>query len=129
MGKWVGRVSGAAVIGFVAYGAYTYFAAGYHTRPELPEGAFFISFNSGLRAMVVDIEQERATRQYLGVPFAVPVDVEDAWSICKRASPEETEAVLAETDMAPGTRLDAVCTVEVDGTRFRRGAIFTVPRS
>jgi hypothetical protein len=128
MGKWIGRASGAAIIGFVAYGAYTYFAESYHTRPQLPEGAFSISFNSGLRAVVLDIPPERKTRRYLGVPFEVPDSVESVWSWCKRPSADVAAEVLKQTDMGPGSRLDAVCMAELDGATLRRGAIFSVPR-
>lgn len=129
MGKWIGRISGAAIIGFVAYGAYTYVAGGYLTRPELPPGAFSFSFNSGLKAIALDIPEERQTRKYLGVPFDVPSHAEDAWAMCKRPSPEEAARVLKETNMGADSRLDAICTVEVDGATLRRGAIFSVPRS
>lgn len=129
MGKWIGRISGTAIIGFVAYGAHLYIDGGYHTRPELPEGAFSFSFKTGLRAIAVDIPEERRTRKYLGVPFDVPVWAEGAWSLCKRPSEEEAAEVLKGANMTPETRLDAVCTVEADGVTLRRGAIFSVPRS
>jgi hypothetical protein len=128
MGKWIGRVSGAAIIGFVAYGAYTYVAGGYLTRPALPEGAFSFSFNSGLKAIAVDIPQERQTRKYLGVPFDVPSHAENAWAMCKRPSADEAARILKETDMGPDSRLDAICVVDVDGVPLRRGAIFSVAR-
>lgn len=128
MGKWMGRISGAAIVGFLAYGAYTYFDRGYHTRPELPEGAFSFNFKNGLRAIAVDIPEQRQTRRYLGVPFEVPSWAEDTWSFCRRPGPGEAEDVLKEIDMGPGSRLDAICTIEADGNTIRRGAIFSVPR-
>lgn len=128
MGKWVGRISGAAIIGFVAYGGYLYFDGGYHTRPDLPEGAFSFSFTTGFRAIALDLPNERATRRYLGIPFDVPAWAEDRWSMCKRPSPQEAADVMARVDMGPPGRLDAICTVETDQTTVRRGAIFSVPR-
>ncbi|MBT6276667.1 MAG: hypothetical protein HOI95_21335 [Chromatiales bacterium] len=128
MGKWIGRISGVALVGFAAYGGYVYFAGGYHTRPELPKGAFSFSFKSGFRAIALDIPEERETRRYLGVPFDVPFWAEDAWSMCKRPSTEEAAEVLKQVDMGAGSRLDAICTVEADGTTIRRGAVFSVPR-
>lgn len=129
MGKWIGRISGAAVVGFVTYGAHTYFDQGYHTRPDLPKGAFSFTFNSGFRAIALDIPQERDTRRYLGVPFDVPPEAEDEWSMCKRPSTQEAAEVLEGVDMPRGSRLDAVCTIEADGSTLRRGAIFSVPKS
>ena len=129
MGKLVGRLSGAAVLGFAIYGGYTYFEQGYHTRPEIPAGAISFSFNSGLRAIALDMSAERETRRYLGVPFDVPPEVEDAWSICRAPDEAVAAEVVKQFDMGPQSRLDAVCIVETGDTVIRRGAIFSVPRN
>jgi len=128
MGKWVGRISGAAIIGFVSYGGYVYFADGYHSRPELPAGAISFSFNSGLRAIATGIPEERHKRRYLGVPFDVPDAAKSLWSTCKPPTDEEAAFVREQIDMGPPARLDAICIVEVEGKPLTRGAIFSAPR-
>ncbi len=119
-----------AVACFVGYGIYDYFRAGLHTRPEMPQGAFSISFKTGFRAILVDVPNERDTRRYFGYPAEVPFYLEDAWSICSPpTSDEEPEAVaFMEAQDFPGARFEVVCRIQVDDETVIRGVITTVPR-
>lgn len=109
--------------------AYDYFARGYHTRPELPVGAFSLSFNNGFRAMLLDIPDERSTRRYFGVASnKVPFWAEDAWSSCRQPTKQEASRVLSEVDLGAGSRLDAVCTIQADDATITRGAVLSVPK-
>lgn len=53
MSKWSKRVLFAVILAggcYVAYGLYDGYRAGYHTRPDMPDGAFSISYKNGMRA-------------------------------------------------------------------------------
>jgi hypothetical protein len=127
MRKWSNRIAGVILISSLAYGAYLYFAGGYHTRPDIPAGAFSASFKNGLRA-IIDRPDERSTRRYLGVPFDVPFWAEDAWAFCSPPTKKEASDILEQIDMGPGSRLDAICKITADDTLILRGAVFSVPR-
>ena len=118
------------ILAFGGYAAYDYYTAGLHTRPEMPEGAFSRSFKNGLRAIFVDMPDERETRRYFGFPSEVPFYLKDSWSWC--SPPTKQERALAAPFMAkrdwPGQRFDAVCKVTVEGKEVIRGLIVTVPR-
>lgn len=108
-------------------GAYEYFGAGLHTRPPMPEGAFSISFKSGLRAVVVDVPDVRPERKYLGAPFDVPTWYEDSWSFCAAPTPDEL-AEAENQDLDPGMRLEAMCKIDLgDGEQIVRGALLSIP--
>lgn len=51
-----------AIIAYSGYGAYDFYRAGLHTRPEMPDGAFSISYKNGLCAILVNVPDERPTR-------------------------------------------------------------------
>ena len=129
MAKWIGRVSGAAVVGFAAYGVFTYFSQGYHTRPDVPEGGFSITFNSGLRAIVEGVTQDRQNKRYLGVPYDVPEWAEDRWAMCQPPGEDETDDLPRKVDLGPGSRLEALCRVDGEGETVLRGAIYSAPRT
>ncbi len=74
------RVGLVVILAFGGYVAYDSYMAGYHTRPEMPEGAFSLSYKNGLRGILVDVPDERQTRRYLAVPMKVAFYLEDAWS-------------------------------------------------
>lgn len=117
-------------VGLVGWGVYDYRMAGLHTRPDMPPGAFSISYKSGLRAILVDVPDERETRRYLGYPADVPFYIEDAWTFCSPPEGDEVaeaERWLAEGDQ-PGMRVEAICRIDVDGETVIRGIITTVPR-
>ena len=94
----------------------------------MPDGAFSLSFNSGFRAIMLDIPDEGLDRRYFGVPFEVPFWAESAWSFCVRPDPAQQLEISESVDLGPGSRLEAVCTLEVDGETINRGAVFSVPR-
>lgn len=114
-------------LGFLAYDQYR---AGYFTRPDMPEGAFSLSYKSGMRGIVVGIPDEKTTRRYLGFPREVPFYLEDAWSFCRSPREDEQQRVAAfmkDRDW-PGERFEAVCEIEVDGEAVVRGWITSVPK-
>lgn len=124
--KWIGVL---LLLGFVGYGVVDYFRAGYHTRPAMPEGAWSLSFKSGLRGIVVDVSEDDS-RRYLGVPMDVPFYLKDSWSWCyppKDGEIAQAQAFIAERDW-PGQRFEAVCKVSVEDTEVVRGLIISVPR-
>jgi hypothetical protein len=120
------RVIGLLFLASLAYGGYQNYRGGYFSLPELPEGAFALSFENGLRAILVDVTDERETRTYLGAPHKkTPKWFEDAWSTCKPPSPDERVQLA---NVGDGARLDAVCTIEADGKVYPRGVVFSVPK-
>ncbi|WP_170787748.1 hypothetical protein [Ruegeria lacuscaerulensis] len=125
MWKWL--AGGALVIG-MGYIAYDYYRAGFHTRPELPEGAFSISFKSGLRAILVDVPNERASRRYFGYPVEVPFYLEDVWSYCYQPPDSEREQLRQQLGDRPGERIEGVCEIDVDGDMVVRGVVTSVPK-
>lgn len=119
--KWI---IGVAVLVGVGLVGYDYFKGGFHTRPEMPEGAFSLSYKSGLRAIVVGMPDMRPERKYLGIPFKVPSWYEAAWSFCSAPSPDEK---AKSQDLGPGSRLEAICRIKTDDTEVLMGAIYSVP--
>lgn len=130
MWKWIGRALIVAVVAFVGYGAYDYYQADLHTRPDMPWGAFSISYKNGMRAILVDVPNEKETRRYFGYPAEVPFYIEDAWAFC--TPPEGSEKAEAEKFIkefsGPGERFEVVCRVKVDNETVIRGFITSVPR-
>ena len=130
MRKWIVRAAMVAVIGFVGYGAYDYYRAGLHTRPEMPPDAFSLSFKGGMRGIMVDVPDDRETRRYRAYPSDVPSYMEFAWSTCSTPTNEEAPHVerwMTENHV-PGNRFEAVCRIEVDDETVVRGFITSVPR-
>lgn len=126
MWKWI---VGLIIIGGGGYLGYDSYMAGHFTRPAMPDGAFSLSFKNGLRGILVDVPNEKATRRYLGVPMEVPFYLTDAWSWCYPPIEEEAPQVshfMAELNW-PGQRFEAVCKITVEGTEVMRGLIISVP--
>lgn len=134
MWKWIGRAVLLGVVGLVGWGVYGYFRVGLHTRPEMPPGAFWFIYESGLRAILVDVPDERETRRYLGYPADVPFYIEDTWTFCSPPEGQEiaeAERWLNESDprgRPPGMRVEAICRIDADGEIVIRGIITSVPR-
>lgn len=128
--KWILRAIVVALIGYVGYGFYDYYRAGLHARPDMPDGAFSISYKNGLRAIITGIGEKDEGRRYFGFPQDVPHYIRDAWSIC--APPEGDEVAMAEKFLEdrsmPGERFEVVCKVTVDDDVVVRGVITSVPR-
>lgn len=130
MGKWILRGVALVVAAFGAYAVYDYYRAGFHTRPDMPPGAFSISFTTGMRAILVDVPNERDTRRYFGFPAEVPFYLEDTWSTCSPPTVQEApeaERFMAQRDF-PGERLEVVCRIQVEEETVIRGIITTVPK-
>lgn len=130
MWKWIKRLLAIALVGVIGYGGFDYYRAGYHTRPEMPDGAFSISFANGLRAILIDVPNERDARRYFGFPMEVPFYLKDSWSFCHPPTAEEKGQVDAfmERREWPGERFEVVCKVKVDEDVVVRGVITTVPK-
>lgn len=147
---WVSKIIVLGVVGYVGVGAYGLYKGGYFDLPEVPDGAYPISFKSGLRGIVLDAEVSEARyanmpaffrrlsyanpdRRYFGMPYDVSPWFEDAWSTCIAPTEVEREQISAsmpdETKRKMvGARLDALCYIEADGgQRIARGLIYSVP--
>ncbi|MEW2912325.1 hypothetical protein [Leisingera sp. JC11] len=130
MWKWIGRALIAAVVALIGYVAYDYYRADLHTRPEMPPGAFSISYKNGMRAILVDVPNERETRRYFGYPAEVPFYIEDVWAFCTPPeADEQNDAVkFIKASNKPGERFEVVCRIKVDDDTVIRGFITSVPR-
>ena len=129
MWKKVIGISLVAVIGYFAYEGYRdYYKLGLDTRPEMPNGAFSMSFKSGLRAILVDVPNERDARRYFGYPAEVPFYLEDVWSFCTPSTKEYAAEFLERLGNNPGERFEAVCRIQVDDDKVIRGFITSVPK-
>ena len=109
--------------------AYDYYSADLHLRPDMPEGAFSLSFADGPRVILQDMEDESFTRRYLARSYkSTPEWYRQSWSFC--TAPSEAELAEAESRIAssPGMRLDAVCTLDVEGEIIPMAQIYSVPR-
>ncbi|WP_155947218.1 hypothetical protein [Pseudorhodobacter ferrugineus] len=149
MKRWGLRIVGIAVASYIALYAYSFYRSGYPSLPDLPDGAYTLSFKSGFRAIILDAEVPEQNgynppkyfrylsvanrkRRYFGVPLEVQPWFKDAWSWCK--TPTENE--VAELQSLPddlrrrveNARFEAVCRLDVDGTEILRGLVFSVPR-
>ncbi|KWV56675.1 hypothetical protein AS026_33035 [Rhizobium altiplani] len=130
MGKLKDRIIVTAIVTAGSWWAYEAYRAGNFARPTMPEGAFSLSYPSGLRAIMVNIPNERKTRRYMGFPSDVPFYLEKAWSFCSPPNTKEQKQ-LDETMKVrdlPGARIEAVCKIKVDGNSVVRGVITSVPR-
>lgn len=150
--SWIGRIVVLGVVGYVGYGAYDLHRGGYFSLPDIPNGAYPISFKSGLRGVVHDIQVEDDTqastpkwfrrlaranqsRRYLGVPMDVPTWASSKWAKCLPAEAEDQQEIEARMpgdylkDLE-GARLDAICFIETDqeDKPIFRGLIYSVPR-
>lgn len=148
--KWIGRIIVVGIVGYLGLLVYEYNRRGLFSMPDLPQGAYYVSFKNGLRGIVLDADVpetstgdgpkffrslsiENRDRKYLGIPADVPSWFADAWSIC-RAPTEQDRADIAENlpdDMRRTlvtARFEAVCRIDVDGQPLTRGLLFSVPR-
>lgn len=148
---WITKLVVLGVVGYCGYAAYDLQRGGYFDLPEMPAGAYSISFANGLRGIVLNadvpdkgildrpaifrrLSHADPKRKYLGIPMTVASWFEDVWSTCipptdeirnyvDESMPDEMKAQLQ------GTRFDAFCYIDVDGQqRIARGVIYSVPR-
>ena len=147
---WVSKLIGLGFAGYIAYGVYEHYRAGYFHLPDLPDGAYTVSFSNGLRGIVLDAQVgdnmfksgpailrrlsfANRERKYLGIPMKVAPWFEDAWSTCMAPTDLDSEQVAAampeETrKQLRGARLEALCYIEVDNEQvIPRGLIYSVP--
>ncbi len=126
--KWLLRLVGVGVVGFIGFGIYEYYRAGLNTRPPMPEGAFSLSFTGGLRGIMLGVEDEGTTRRYMGrTRTDIPVWFKDSWSYCMPPTEDNRAALLEQLKVGPGMRLDGVCTLDADGDVITTGYILSVP--
>lgn len=151
MPKFITKTIGLVAVLLVGYSVYDGYKAGYFNLPDMPEGAYQISFASGLRGIILEAEvsdasvgdypkwmrrlsQANPERRYLGLPFDVPEWFVGAWSYCQSPNQEE-KAELARTlpqDMQidlTGARFDFICRLNLDSDeQLLTGLIFSVPQ-
>ena len=122
--KWLIVVAAVIVIGGGGYIAYDSYRFGFFSMPDLPEGAYPLSFKNGVRAIMDGVPKAEPDRKFVSRAFEVAPWFEKAWSTC--TSPTEAESAEAE-DLGPGTRFEAICRIDADGTKVLRGVIYSVP--
>lgn len=146
--RWLFRILALGFLGSCVFSGYKYYRAGYFSLPDLPNGAYPVSFDNGLRGILLEAEVEdhsadkdpaffrvitvaNPSRRYIGTSFKVERWFVDAWSWCK-APTDEDKAMLEQTpDISQrfqNARFEAVCRINVDGKEILRGLIFSVPR-
>ena len=149
MKRWILWIISSLAVSFAFYYAYGFYRNGYLSLPDLPDGAYTLSFENGFRAIVLDavvpdangddapkylrsLSVANRERKYLGIPLEVQPWFKDAWSWCKPPTAEETTGLEQMSDdfkrSVENARFEAVCRIDVDGTKIVRGLIFSVPR-
>jgi hypothetical protein len=147
---WFGKLLIVGVVGYAGYFVYGLNRAGYFSLPDIPVGAYPISFKSGFRAIVYEMDvtddqyadapkifrnltMANPDRRFIGLPSDVPRWFEDTWSTCRPGTDEEREHIVStmpedvKREMV-GARLDAICYIEIEGERpILRGLIYSVP--
>lgn len=147
---WFTKLLLVGVVGYTGYSAFDLHRGGFFSLPDIPDGAYPISFKSGFRAIVYDMEVTDAQyadtpkifrrltlanpdRRFLGLVSDVPRWFEETWSKCRRGTDEEREQIVStmpedvRKEMV-GARLDAICFIEIEGERpMLRGLIYSVP--
>lgn len=147
---WFSKLLLIGVIGYGGYYIHKLNEAGYLSLPEIPSGAYPISFPNGFRGIVYDMEVtdslhadapkifRRLTlankdRRFFSIVYDVPEWFEKSWTKCAPGTEEERASAMATIpqDMQQeliGARLDAICYLELEGDRpLLRGLIFSVP--
>ncbi|WP_444463840.1 hypothetical protein [Rhodobacter capsulatus] len=149
MTRWIFRILLLAILGIASFMGYDFYRAGNLSLPDLPDGAYTLSYKSGFRAIVLDAEVSNPIagngskyfrslgvanpdRKYLSVPFDVQPWFKEAWSWCKSPTEQEKSDLEQMPDdfkrSVANARFEAVCRIDVDGTEIVRGLIFSVPR-
>lgn len=147
---WFTKLLVIGVVGYVGYATYDLHRGGYFSLPDIPTGAYPISFKSGLRGVVYDMDvtddqyadvpkifrrlgMANRDRRFISLPSDVPRWFEDSWSTCRAGTKEEREFVVStlpediKRDLV-GARMDAICYIEIEGERpILRGLIYSIP--
>lgn len=149
--KWIVRLILLGFIGSLGLGTYDMYRGGFFSLPDLPDRAYPISFSSGLRGILYDMDASDKTyenglkwfrrlsyanpdRKYIGVPAEVPSWFKDLWSTCE--APTNESQAFVEQSMSEevksrmiGAHLDAVCYIPTeDKKKLVRGLIYSVSR-
>lgn len=149
--KWRFRLIVLGLLGLGGYTSYDLYRGGLFEIPDMPMGAYQVSFNNGLRGVVEGVQvsdpidsgspkmfrrlaSANPDRKYLGIPLDVAPWFQKAWSTC--TPPTDDERTYIETNMPEdmksdlqGARFDAVCYIEIDGEeRILRGLLYSVPK-
>jgi hypothetical protein len=56
MWEWIGRTLFMAVLGGAGFLVYSYYQSGYRDMPDVPDGAFPMSFKGGIRGFGLGME-------------------------------------------------------------------------
>ena len=110
--------------------AYDYYKAGLYKRPDMPEGAFSLSFAGGFRGIMEGVPDERFTRRYRAhSPNDLPEYLKEAWAFCKPQDETWVDAYFAQRGRGrdPGEKFVGLCTIDVEGETVVRGVITSVP--
>lgn len=147
---WFSKLLIIGVVGYGGYEVYNLDRAGFLSLPDIPTGAYPISFKSGLRGIVYDMDvtddkyadapkifrrlgMANPDRWFIGLPSDVPRWFEDTWSTCRHGTEEEREYIVSNLPedvkrKMVGARLDAICSIEIEGEGLMlRGLIYSVP--
>lgn len=147
---WFTKLLVVGVVGYCGYSAYDLHRGGYFSLPDIPAGAYPISFKSGLRGIVYDMDvtddgyadapkifrrlvMANRDRRFIGLPSDVPRWFEDVWSTCRPGTEEEREYIVSTMPEEMkrnlvGARLDAICYIEIEGEPpILRGLIYSIP--
>ena len=114
----------------VGYGTSNFFRSGFHKLPsDMPEGAFALSFSSGVRGIMTGVPDDRDSRRYLARPrIGVPEQYQGVWSYCALPGEEEAARFTSALRAGPDARLEGICSIDVDGQELRTGMVFSVPK-
>ncbi|MFV0492789.1 MAG: hypothetical protein ACK5M4_13315 [Pseudorhodobacter sp.] len=148
--KWISRIVVVGIVGYIGLLVYEYNRRGLFSMPDLPKGAYFVSFKNGLRGIVLDADVpesstgdgpkffrslsfENREKKYLGITSDVPSWFADAWSICQAPTEQERVGIIESLPdnlhrSLGNARFEAVCRIDVDGEPLLRGLVFSVPR-
>lgn len=118
--------------------------------PDIPNGAYTVSFRNGLRGIVFGIDEDTLkrrdyfnpfrrltiadpTRRHLGLPIEVATWFEDEWSECFPPTSEEREGFQSNFSdeikrQLRGARFDFVCRFDIENEVVYRGLVFSVPK-
>lgn len=147
---WFGKLLMVGIAGYVGFSAYDLHRAGYFSLPDIPAGAYPISFRSGLRGVVYDMDVTddqyadapkifrrlrwaNPDRRFIAVLSEVPYWFQDVWATCRVGTEEERAYIIGTLPddvkrKLVGTRLDAICYIELEGQRaIVRGLIYSIP--
>lgn len=150
MSKWIFRFVLIGIVGWVASSFYVSYKKGHFNIPNMPQGSYWFSLESGMRGIVLDAQVSNPIlsdqpkflrrliladpgRKYFGIAFEVAPWMLEAWSTCTGPTDEERTYFLENMpdDVKKQfvyARFDAVCIVDVDGTKVALGLLYSVPK-